>query len=138
MVSLTQWTWVWVDPGIGDGQGGLACCSPWDRSDHTTQLAIPNLDPIPSFFLSMFILNTTKVSKQQITKFLILLQHLSMLLEPTYISLMFFEDVPTPLSKKKSHKSFFPLFPSFLLLPFLFPPSFSSFPFYVLEYFKGK
>ena len=27
MASLTQWTWVWVDsPGIGDIQGGLACC----------------------------------------------------------------------------------------------------------------
>ena len=25
MASLTQWTWVWV----GDGQGSLACCSPW-------------------------------------------------------------------------------------------------------------
>ena len=20
-------------PGVGDGQGGLACCSPWDRKD---------------------------------------------------------------------------------------------------------
>ena len=26
MASLTQWTWVWVTPGVGDGQGGLACC----------------------------------------------------------------------------------------------------------------
>ena len=25
MASLTWWTWVWV----GDGQGSLACCSPW-------------------------------------------------------------------------------------------------------------
>ena len=25
MASPTQWTWVWV----GDGPGGLACCSPW-------------------------------------------------------------------------------------------------------------
>ena len=24
MASLTQWTWVWVDSGVGDGQGGLA------------------------------------------------------------------------------------------------------------------
>ena len=26
-------------PGVGDGQGGLACCSPWDRreSDATEQ-----------------------------------------------------------------------------------------------------
>ena len=28
MASLTQWTWLWVDSGIGDGQGGLVCCSP--------------------------------------------------------------------------------------------------------------
>ena len=28
MASLTWWTWVWIAPGVGDGQGGLACCSP--------------------------------------------------------------------------------------------------------------
>ena len=27
MVSPTWWTWVCVDSGVGDGQGGLACCS---------------------------------------------------------------------------------------------------------------
>ena len=26
MASLTQFEWT---PGVGDGQGGLACCSPW-------------------------------------------------------------------------------------------------------------
>ena len=31
MASPTQWTWVWVTPGVGDGQGGLECCSPWGR-----------------------------------------------------------------------------------------------------------
>ena len=30
MVSPTQWTWVWVYSRVGDGQVGLACCSPWD------------------------------------------------------------------------------------------------------------
>ena len=25
MTSLTQWTWVWIDFRVGDGQGGLAC-----------------------------------------------------------------------------------------------------------------
>ena len=36
MASLTRWTWVWV----GDGQGSLACCSPWGhkKSDTTEQL----------------------------------------------------------------------------------------------------
>ena len=31
MASPTQWTWVWWTPGIGDGQGGLACCGSWGR-----------------------------------------------------------------------------------------------------------
>jgi len=29
MASPTWWTWVWATLGIGDGQGSLACCSPW-------------------------------------------------------------------------------------------------------------
>ena len=29
MISLTQLTWVWARLGVGDGQGSLACCSPW-------------------------------------------------------------------------------------------------------------
>ena len=29
MASPIQWTWAWVTLGVGDGQGGLACCSPW-------------------------------------------------------------------------------------------------------------
>ena len=40
MASLTRWTWVWVAPGAGDGQGSLACCSPWGckESDMTEWL----------------------------------------------------------------------------------------------------
>ena len=40
MAWPTQWAWVWVNSGVGDGQGGLACCSPWGRreSDTTEQL----------------------------------------------------------------------------------------------------
>ena len=40
MALPTQWTWVRVNFGVGDGQGGLACCSPWGRkeSDTTEQL----------------------------------------------------------------------------------------------------
>ena len=39
MASPTRWTWVWVNSGVGDGQGGLACCSPWGckESDVTEQ-----------------------------------------------------------------------------------------------------
>ena len=41
MASPTQWTWVWESPGIGDGQGGLVCCSPLGcrvRHDWVTEL----------------------------------------------------------------------------------------------------
>ena len=36
MASLTQWTWVWVNTRVGDGQGGLACCSPWSHKELDT------------------------------------------------------------------------------------------------------
>ena len=29
MTLLTGWAWLWAPLGVGDGQGGLACCSPW-------------------------------------------------------------------------------------------------------------
>ena len=29
MTSLAQWTRIWVNSGVGDGLGGLACCSQW-------------------------------------------------------------------------------------------------------------
>ena len=29
MASLSQWTWVWASCRYGEGQGSLACCSPW-------------------------------------------------------------------------------------------------------------
>ena len=32
MASLTRWTWVW----LGDGQGSLACCSPWGHKKSNT------------------------------------------------------------------------------------------------------
>ena len=35
MASLTRWTWVWT-PGVGDGQGGLACCDSWGRKELDT------------------------------------------------------------------------------------------------------
>ena len=40
MASLTRWTWVWVNSGVGDGQGGLACCDSWGckESDMTEWL----------------------------------------------------------------------------------------------------
>ena len=29
MASPTQWAWIWATLGDGEGQGSLACCSPW-------------------------------------------------------------------------------------------------------------
>ena len=26
----------WLTPGVGDGQGSLACCSPWDHKELDT------------------------------------------------------------------------------------------------------
>ena len=36
MASLTQWAWVWVNWGVGDGQGGLVCYSPWGHKESDT------------------------------------------------------------------------------------------------------
>ena len=36
MASLTQWTWVWVNSGVDDGQGGLACCGLWGHKEQDT------------------------------------------------------------------------------------------------------
>ena len=40
MASPIQWTWVWVDSGVYDGQGGLTCCGSWvhKESDSTEWL----------------------------------------------------------------------------------------------------
>ena len=46
MASPTRWTWVWASLGVGDGQGGLACCDSWGRkeSDTTERLNWTELD----------------------------------------------------------------------------------------------
>ena len=36
MASPTQCTWVGWTPGVGDGQGGLACCDSWGRKESDT------------------------------------------------------------------------------------------------------
>ena len=47
-IEMKDATWSDVDatPGVGDGQGGLACCSPWGRqeSDTTERLNWTELD----------------------------------------------------------------------------------------------
>ena len=36
MVSLTQWTWVWVNSGSWWWTGGLACCDSWGHRESDT------------------------------------------------------------------------------------------------------
>ena len=36
MVGWHHRLWVWVNSGVGDGQGGLACCSPWGTKESDT------------------------------------------------------------------------------------------------------
>ena len=36
IMSLTQWTWVRQALEDGEGQGSLACCSPWGRKESDT------------------------------------------------------------------------------------------------------
>ena len=40
MASPTQWTWIWVKYGVGDGQGGLVCYNSWgcEESNMTERL----------------------------------------------------------------------------------------------------
>ena len=44
MASLTRWMGVWVNSGVGDGQGGLACCDSrshkeWDTTEQLNWLS---------------------------------------------------------------------------------------------------
>ena len=51
MASLTQWIEFEQAPGVSDGQGSLACCSPWGckQSDMTEWLDWTELSPVKSF-----------------------------------------------------------------------------------------
>jgi len=47
MASLTHWTWVCVDPRVGDGQGGLACCDSWGRKESDITEQVNWTEPTP-------------------------------------------------------------------------------------------
>ena len=49
MTSPTGCTWVWVDSGVGDGQGGLACCDSWGRKESDTTEGLNWKDVIKTF-----------------------------------------------------------------------------------------
>ena len=60
MASQTRWMWVWVNSGVGDGQGGLVCRDSWGRkeSDTTEQLnwTEPNmLGHVGMIFVAIFV-----------------------------------------------------------------------------------
>ena len=52
MASPTQWTWIWEKPRNDEGQGKLACCSPWGRKEldateqHTIKTGERNGNPL--------------------------------------------------------------------------------------------
>ena len=55
VASPTQWTWVWASFRVGDGQGGLACCS-WGRKELDTTETLHWTEAWPCFnkFLPLY------------------------------------------------------------------------------------
>ena len=54
MASPTQWTWVWVDSGVGDGQGILGCCGPWGHKELDMTKRLNQNLPRPALWPSMW------------------------------------------------------------------------------------
>jgi len=92
MASLTRWTESERIPGIGDGQGGLACCDSWGRkeSDTTewlnwTELNWCPLLPEPPFHLPPYPTPLYELPESYSSKFpplsiLHMVMHVSMIL----------------------------------------------------------
>ena len=51
MASPTRWPSVWVRSGVDDGQGSLACCSPWGHKESDTTEWLNWLRYISMFWL---------------------------------------------------------------------------------------
>ena len=66
-------------PGVGDGQGGLECCSPWGRQelDTTERLnwmkGMRNLSSVSSYSFNIFLSNSTQRFLNHILNYLMLL-----------------------------------------------------------------
>ena len=45
--------WVWVNMGVGDGQGGLMCCDSWGPRESDTTERLNRTEPFPSPFSSV-------------------------------------------------------------------------------------
>ena len=55
MASPTQWTWVWVNSGVSDGQGSLAYCSPWGHNWTTELNWLRHIKTIGIKIISLFL-----------------------------------------------------------------------------------
>ena len=64
MTSPTQWTWVCTSSGNGEGQGSLACCSPWDHKELDVTERLNNNRT--SEVLQLLILKDKRCPKRQI------------------------------------------------------------------------
>ena len=51
-----QRTWVWVNSGVGNGLGGLACCSPWGHKESDTTERLNWIDNMVFLFPSLIFL----------------------------------------------------------------------------------
>ena len=58
MASLTQWTWVGWTLGVGDGQGGLACCGSRGRKELDTTVWL-NWTRLSNFLLYKYLYKST-------------------------------------------------------------------------------
>ena len=52
MASPTRWTWVWVNSGVGDGQGGLVCRDSWGRKE--SDMTVAELNWTELYFRKMY------------------------------------------------------------------------------------
>ena len=70
MASLTKLPWIWASSGSCDGQGILACCSPWGRkqSDMTEQLNWTDVCMYGDSFCYRVETNTTLQSNYTLTE----------------------------------------------------------------------
>ena len=58
MVGWHHRLWVWVNSGVGDGQGGLAFCSPWGHRESDTTEQLKRSDFLPLSRLSFYFLDS--------------------------------------------------------------------------------
>ena len=63
MASPTQWTWVWINSGDGEGLESLVCCSLWGHKESDTAEKLNNNNSTLMVAIMKMILCTRKPSK---------------------------------------------------------------------------